>query len=337
MEIDLDTARILDRASHGEDLTRHDALELMEIDPRSNDMYALLATADRLARERFGNKGDCHAQIGLYVAPCPKECGFCTFASSARLFTRRVELSPEQVVARAVGFVEGGANAIYLMTTGDHDLERFLVTGRAVREAIGTSIPLVANIGDFGLSEATELGAAGFDGIYHAVRLGEGTDTGIDPLTRIATIEAARSAGLHVGYCVEPVGPEHSVEEIVDRIILGRDLGAVYSGAMKRFAVQGTALAARGEVPEIFIAKVVAVALLVMGELVKGNCTHEPNLLGLRGGANISWAETGPNPRDDVEETSEGRGSEVTRLKSMFLDAGYEPLEGPSPVFPRLP
>ena len=35
---------------------------------------------------------------------------------------------------------------------------------------------MIANIGDFGYGEAKQLKDAGYTGIYHAVRMGEGRD-----------------------------------------------------------------------------------------------------------------------------------------------------------------
>lgn len=54
--------------------------------------------------------------------------------------------------------------------------------GMAVREVIPSRMPLVANIGDYGISEAKELLDAGFTATYHVVRLREGIDTKINPM-----------------------------------------------------------------------------------------------------------------------------------------------------------
>ena len=70
----------------------------------------------------------------------------------------------------------------------------------------------------------------------HAVRMGEGKNTRIDPEVRFKTIKAARETGLWVGTCVEPIGPEHSVEEIAEKILIGRKMNPCYSGAARRRA-----------------------------------------------------------------------------------------------------
>ena len=65
----------------------------------------------------------------------------------------------------------------------------------------------------------------GVEGIYHVCRLREGTDTELRPEDRIATMRHAKEAGLKVFTCCEPIGPEHTVDELVDSVFLAIDLG----------------------------------------------------------------------------------------------------------------
>ncbi|MEM2970220.1 MAG: hypothetical protein QXR63_04725 [Candidatus Bathyarchaeia archaeon] len=211
---------ILKRAIEKKTLDREDAFRLMEVKLNSREMYALMATANMATRELFNNFGEVHAQIGINYAPCPNKCKFCVFSVA----DKKVELSLKEVLRRAKLFVKEGANAIFLMTTGDYDFEKFVKIGQAVRKVIPPKMPLVANTGDFGISEAKKLLDAGFTAIYHVVRLREGIDTKIDPTDRLKTIEAAKSVGLDLSYCIEPIGPEHTIEEIVDAIFLGKSL-----------------------------------------------------------------------------------------------------------------
>ncbi|MEM3666408.1 MAG: radical SAM protein, partial [Candidatus Bathyarchaeia archaeon] len=167
--------------------------------------------------------------------------------------------------ARSKLFVKEGANAIFLMTTGDYDFEKFVKIGQAVRKVIPPKMPLVANTGDFGISEAKQLLDAGFTAIYHVVRLREGIDTKIDPTDRLKTIEAAKSVGLDLSYCIEPIGPEHTIEEIVDAIFLGKKLKPTVMATMRRIPVPGTQLAKLGQITQLEQAKIEAVTRLVMG------------------------------------------------------------------------
>ncbi|MBS7622777.1 radical SAM protein [Candidatus Bathyarchaeota archaeon] len=323
LQINDDIYEILRRSLAGYQISRSECLRLMEIENGSPDMYHLFFVANRLTHEKFNGSGEVHAQVGIDFASCPRKCLFCVFGSAS---SEHLELSKEEVVSRAKLFEEGGADAIYLMTTAGFDFDRYLDIGGAVREAVSPRMPLVANIDDFGPSEAQELVDEGFTATYHVVRLREGRDTEIKPETRIATIKNASRAGLKIFFCVEPVGPEHTSEEIVDLMFLGRELGVAFSGAMRRTSVPGTPLQRYGEIRWIELAKIVAVTRLVMGDSVAAHCTHEPNLPSLMAGANLVWAETGPNPRDICPDTSRrgGRGLTVQECKSLLWEAGFK-------------
>jgi len=321
---------VLDKALAREALSRQEAAWLLsEIDPRSREMHALMGAANRLNRESSGNRGEVHAQIGVNVAPCPHGCGFCSFAAQAGVFKERLDMSPDEAAARAKSFVADGANVIYLMTTGNFGFDGFIEVAEAIRAGIPAEIPMVANVDDLGPDRARQLVRAGFQGAYHTIRMGEGSDTRIPPARRLATMRAILQAGLRLAYCVEPIGPEHTVEEIVEKIFIGKEYGVWFSGAMRRIPVPGTGLASRGMISELELARVVAVVRLVMGDSAKANCTHEPNLPSLLAGANLIWAESGSNPRDLEGETAKGRGLTAARCGQLLRDAGYEVSGGP--------
>jgi len=304
---------------------------LREVDPLSHEIYALMGTANQLTRESSSNRGEIHAQIGVNIAPCSHNCDFCSFAAQAGLFKDRIDISSEEVVERANRFVAEGANVIYLMTTGNYDFDNFLRVAEIVRGKIPAEIPLVANIDDLGTNEAQQLAEAGFLGAYHVVRMGEGRDTKIPPERRLVTMRAILKAGLRLAYCVEPIGPEHAVEEIVDKIFIGKEYGAWFSGAMRRIPVGGTPLGNRGTISELELAKIVTVVRLVMGDSVSAHCTHEPNSPSLLAGANLIWAESGSNPRDLKEETTEGRGLTAAQCGQLLREVGYE-VQGGAPA-----
>ena len=301
-------------------------IRLMECDTLSDETYALMAAAGRTTRRAFSNRGEVHAQIGINFAPCSKKCRFCVFGT----VTKKTEFTLEEVVTKAKAFETEGANAIFLMTTADYDFDKFLSIGRAVRKAIHPRMPLVANVGDFGQDEAKDLFDAGFTGVYHVCRLREGVDTCIDPKARLSTIRAAKSVGLDLSYCVEPIGPEHTKEEIVDAILLGRELRPTVMATMRRVAVPGLPLSKYGQIPEVELAKIEAITRLAVNGSILAMGVHEANAISLLAGANQIYAETGPNPRDVEEDTSKGRGMSVGRCRQMLIEASYEPREGPA-------
>ncbi|TRZ52905.1 MAG: radical SAM protein [Dehalococcoidia bacterium] len=331
-EIDARVASILAQASEGGEISKPQAIELLKIDPNSSEFYALMAIADSLSRRQFNNRGEVFAQIGINFWPCSKNCAFCSFGESTGLVKSPLEFSLEEVVTRAKAFEEAGANAIFLMTTADYPFDQFIEIAKAVREDI--SLPLVANIGDFGTQEAEALLSAGFQGVYHVFRLRESKDTRIPSEVRLATLDTIKDSKLELGFCVEPIGPEHSPEELVEEMFRGKQYGTVNHAAMWRVPAPGIPLAPLGKISEVELAKAVAVTRLVSGDIIKAMGVHEPRVLALRAGANQIYAETGPNPRDTLEDTSKGgRGFSVEKCKEMLWEAGWMPLEGPTQVF----
>jgi biotin synthase len=331
MRLDKECELILDKAMADQSITRREAARLMSVGLQSSEMYALCAVADNLSRRHFDNTGDVCAQIGLDFAPCPGNCGFCVFAAKQGLVCETIEYPLEAILQAALKCEEQEANAIYLMTTCNYKFDRFLEVGYAVHNTISPEMPLVANIPDFGDEEARALREAGFHAVYHAVRLNEGKDTSFTVDKRLATIKAARDAGLAINFCIEPLGPEHSIEQQVELMFMGREIGATFSGAMFRVSVPGSLLACYGEVTYWYLARTVAVTRLVMGNTVTAHCTHEPNIPSLLAGANLLWAEVGSNPRDKDKETEHGRGMSIGQCQKMLQHAGYNLRIGPTP------
>jgi biotin synthase len=294
----------------------------------------MMLAASRRKSEHAGNGlAEVHAQVGLNIAPCPRNCSFCSFAAKNKVFTERVEISAEEAVAKAKQLEADGANAVYIMSTADYSFEKFVNISREIRKSLRPETVLVANIGDFTREQAKKLKDTGFVGIYHAVRLGEGRDTTIPVNKRLMTFKNAREAGLSLGTCVEPVGNEHSIEELVEKTIITRDAKPVYSGAARRIPIPGTNMAQYGIVSEAKMAHILAVVRLALGYDVPGNCTHEPNVIGAAAGANLLWAEAGANPRDTEKETEGKRGMTVKECIKVFEEAEWHVLQGPSKFY----
>ncbi len=330
--MDSGVSKIINKALDGGVLTEKESRELLRWDDLTDEAAAIRLAGRRLSEDLLP-KAEIHGQIGLNVGACPKDCKFCPFAVSNKVFTEGSELDKETVVDYVKLLEEKGANAIYLMTTVRYDQEKFLEMGRAAHEALEQNTPLIANVGDFDLDYAKELKKAGFVGVYHVVRMGEGEFTRCPVETRWATIHAAQEAGLLLGSCVEPVGPEHSLEEIVEKTIYTREMGAKFSGAMRRTPIEGSVLCEYGAVTYARMATIVAAVALITGQAIPGNCTHEPNQLAVFNGANLLWAEVGSNPRDTSGKTEENRGWTVPRCRDLLEECGWEALDGPSLLF----
>lgn len=121
------------------------------------------------------------------------------------------------------------------MVLHNTSFERTLSVISKVRERIPASTQIMINMGDFSLSQADELKAAGADGSYHVWRLGEGTYTIFSKEQRFATIENIKKSGLDLYYCCEPIGPEHTPAQMAEQILKGVEYECFQHGALRRY------------------------------------------------------------------------------------------------------
>lgn len=327
--------KIIQKTLHNQQLSEKEIKALFNVPIFSKDAMFLLWAARKKSVEVSNGIAEVHAQIGLNIAPCPQNCRFCSFASENKVFTKSFELTTDDAILQARQFEKDKANAIYLMSTANYSFEKFIETSKEIRHALRRGTILVANIGDFTLAQAQELKHIGFSGIYHAIRLKEGQDTRISIEKRLETISNAQKTGLLVGTCVEPVGSEHSINELFEKTVITRDIKPVYSGAARRIPIPKTKLARYKIVTEVKMALILAVVRLALQNDIRGNCTHEPNVFGAFAGANLLWAEVGSNPRDTIENTQKKRGMSVKECISILKEAEWEVLKGPSRLYSK--
>ena len=287
-----------------------------------------MAMADEISRRRFGNQAMLLGQIGIETAPCPGQCGFCVFGEGHTTFGK-TRLSMEEITEKARAFAQAGdLYAIFLMTMHDFDFDNLLGVIESVQTCIPSQTQIVVNIGDFDRSQAEQLRTVGVQGAYHVCRLREGTDTALSPDQRKNTFRTIRDAGLDFYYCCEPIGPEHTPEELVEQMFLGVEYGCFQHAAMRRVWVPGLPVSDRGQITELRLAQVVAVvAMAALGcKKTQNIAVHEPNLVGLTSGANVVYAETGANPRDTATDTAANRGLDMVGARKMLYEAGFTAL-----------
>lgn len=330
--IDPKVEDILKKGGNFGGLNKAEAEELLSLELASKEVYALMETANRISREQFYGKGENHFHIGVNVEPCPYNCRFCSLAANVGIFTERVEFTEGEIVQWAKMAESQSADALNIMTTGTFSLDRLLEIGNLLKREV--SVPLVANTRDITHREGEQLLRAGFVGAYHALRLGEGRDTPFKIEKRIKTITVLKDVGLLWMNCVEPVGPEHSTEEIAHLMLLARQYGAVYSGVMRRINFPGSPFENWGMISELELARMVAVSRLVMGDVPMAHCTHEPHAASLLAGANLFFPEVGASPRDGKADTGQGRGKSLASCRQLFLEMGWNP-DLPSNCFGR--
>jgi biotin synthase len=331
----VDIFDLIKKSQDGEPLSRKELIRLLSLSPDSPESYLVMAEANRISKELTGNKAEVHAQLALNLSPCLSNCLFCAFAQTNSVFKDETRLTAEEAVAYARQFEKDGASALFVMTTAEYSFGLFLELSREIRDNLAPETVLIANVGDQSLENAQKMAAAGYSGVYHALRLREGIDSGLSPKKRKESIYHFLEAGLRVGTCVEPIGPEHTDEELSDMILFTASFNPSCSGAARRIPIPGTEMAKRGSISELRMAQIVAITRLGMPRTVLGNCTHEPCTLGGIAGANLFWAEAGANPRDTKERTEEGRGETVEACRKIFHECGWDIYQGPSRYYGR--
>ena len=329
--MNLSVKEIINKALDGGEINADELEKLFAVDYLSEESFLIQHAGRQMSVKASHGKAEIHGQVGINSGACPKDCEFCSFASVNKVFTKSAELPLDEVITRAVDMEQAGANAVYLLSTAMYKFDDFVRVGREVKKALKAQTPLIANVGDFDDAQAKTLKDVGFTGIYHAIRLGEGIQTKIDPQLRWKTVNAAMEAGLIIGTCLEPVGAEHSLKEMAEKTLFGRKMNPAFSGSARRVPIPNTSLAKHGSINYAKMALYIAAVRLAMGYSVVGNCTHEPNGIGAMAGANIMWAESGSNPRDTVENTV--RTGSVDSIAEILTEAGWEILSGPSVMF----
>src|SRR3990170_5782214 len=166
--------RIIEKAEAGEILKADEIAILFEIPLFTFESAYIQSIARRMSEKASGSLAEVHAQVGINIARCPRNCLFCSFAAGNKVFNEDIALPVEEVVTHALEFESDGANAIYLMTTAQYPFGKFIEIAQEVKNSLKTDTILVANIDDFSEKQAFQLNDAGFTGVYHALRLGEG-------------------------------------------------------------------------------------------------------------------------------------------------------------------
>lgn len=325
MKITSQLEKILEKAWCHIPLNRQDCKYLLSIDEKSFESGVLRAAAASIIREKNDNSAIIIGQIGVDVTPCPGGCKFCTFGEDHTSFESS-HLGEDELREKIVDFCKyDDLYALYLMTMHTYDLERYLQTIENAKRLVPKATQLWANVGDTELDAFKEMKKIGVTGVYHVCRIGEGIDTKLNPEDRLQTMRNALDAGLELYTCCEPIGPEHTIDQLVDNIFIGIEMGITQHAAMRRVAVPGSPLAQHGQISELRLAHIVAVISLcsVTVPTMAYMGVHEPNALSYAAGANIVTAESGANPRDCQSDTAKNRGMDMARCRKMLFECGF--------------
>ena len=247
----------------------------------------------------------------------------------------------EEVIERCKRFAIGGATGVFLMTMHRFGFEWFRDLCVEIREKVPADFEIFANVGDIGLENLKELKSIGVTGSYHVCRLREGIDSCMTPSSRRKTIEKIIESGLSWYNMCEPIGPEHTPEELAEQIWLGVELPCVQHGAMQRFSVPGSPLYKYGQISLSRLSQIVAVVVLAtIGKPeLKSIAVNVSNMVGLFSGANAFFPEAGePEEDENIIDSKDGfttalwrQSNEITTAdcRAMLTAAGFSNLMTP--------
>ena len=321
---------IVEHALEGNGLSRDEVRTLFEVPERTKEAALIRWAGQELSLKAANGIAEIHGQIGLNATKCPMDCGFCSFAKSADCRTEDFELTREEVMHYAEIHMENKVNLLLLLCTASYRFDKLCEMAQAVREVIPEDMPLLVNCDDLTLERCKQLKSIGVDGAYHAARMGEGRDTRIPVEKRVKTFDHLREAGMSLQTCVEPIGPEHTVDELVEATFRCIEAHPQSGGAARRVGVPGTALYSKGMLTEVRNADFAAIYRLASGLEPRLNCSAN-TVMTASSGANQMWVELGLNPRALLSRTEKGHQAISIALgRKTFAGAGWEILEGPS-------
>jgi biotin synthase len=310
--------KLIERCEAGELLNPEEAILVLNENLQGKELDRIFAEADRRMRSFWKTKGRIWSAIGVDSVLCSRNCKFCSHAAAWGLFDKPHELTVEEVLEHVARLAPYRPDWITLRTTQDYGIDRLCHLVQEVRKAAPVESEIVVNTGEFGIEEAKRLKQAGVSVVYHTIRLREGIDTGLSIEDRIATLKAMQAAGLKMAALVEPLGPEHTDEEIVEAAFRLKPYDIRLGGVMARVPIPGTPLYDLGEVSEDRQVRVIAMTRLIYDREVDAICIHPPIQKALHAGANTVVVESGAIPRDKGLSESPWRGFSPSEALELF-------------------
>jgi len=314
---------IKEKAMNDADLTRDELLKLLGLNPASEECRYLGESAREVSRTKANNKAKVGSSIGVDLRKCSMSCTFCSLGEKWALFEEEYKITTEEIIQIMRDVTSKGFYQFTMRTTEFFPLDELCDIAKKARTEFGPSVILNANTGELTLEEAKRLKEAGYNSAYHSLRLGEGKDTPIDPETRKDTIRAIKGAGLRYACGLDPIGIEHTDEELADLLLFYRSVSPSGICVMKRISVKGTPMGDTPEVNDIRIAQIAAVVRMASGgrNIVS---VHPPILQALQWGANNIALECGANPRRERSDMAKWETFDHDEAIKFMEKAGYD-------------
>ena len=317
--------KLQEKSLRGESFSRDEFLSMLAVAPDSEEAARLGRAAREVAAAVTGNKARIWAAIGVDYMPCPVNCEFCSFGEKWGIVKEPYAWQDEEVIAMARHFLQRGAKWITLRSTEYFPPERLVDMARKFRQDLPGDYGIVVNTGELAPETAAMFKENGINVVYHSLRLREGDQSGITPEYRLKTLASVRDSPLALAFLVEPVGVEHTDDELADVFFTAMEYNAALTGAMARVPVPGTPLGDRYPVlPEPRLAQLVAAIRLAAGWKAPDICVHPPVKQALAWGANVCVVEAGAVPRDTGHYRQEWQVFTVETASEWFEECGYE-------------
>lgn len=312
-----------DKCLSGQVLTKEEIVELLDIPVGSPDDILLRKTAHEVALKITEGDGLIWTAVGMDYAPCEMNCSFCSFAENLHIIKENRYVTEEEIFESVKRFVEGGAAFVILRTTEFFSIDDLLALIPKIREKVPGDYVMAFNTGEMSPEIADKVASGGVYGAYHARRLREGVDTPFDPEVRLNTMKSIGESKLKLFSHVEPIGPEHTSEELAERFLDIVACKASMSGLMARFPVAGSPFENVEIIDDETIAHITAVLRLSGGDVIKDICSYPSSLAATTSGSNCTVVECGAIPRDAVYSESDWAKEDMASARRLLEDAGY--------------
>lgn len=313
------------KSLNGEKIDKDTLVKLLSIDIDSEAFEALGKAAYEVAQKVTKGRAYLWGAMGVDYKACEMNCDFCSLGEAWGLVKEVKEFSEEEMIEEVRSYVKDNVRWIVLRTTEFYSLDVLADLIKKIRKKVPGEYEIGLNVGEFGDEKARKLYDMGVNFIYHSLRLGEGKNTRFNPQDRLDTLKAIKNSPLDLVFLVEPIGIEHSNEEIADICLLAIEHKAIVSGGMARIPVKGTPLGKFPQISDKRLAQIIAVTRLAGGYHVPDICVHPASEIAMKFGANVTVVETGSVPRDSCScFKNKWNEFDANIAKSWFEKNGYK-------------
>lgn len=309
-------------------------IRLLELDSNSEEVAYLRSRACEVAHYTSKNRCSISGAIGVDMCSCDMNCKFCSFGTEWGLVKDEVRFTKDEIIEMAREYVEAGVTTLTLRSTEFYDMATLTEWLSDIRAQVPGNYVINLNVGEMTPAMAEAAYQAGATSAYHVVRMREGIDTPFDPALRERTIRAIADSPLRWGTCIEPIGIEHTNEELADKVLYNMSLHPYGIGVMFRVNVPGTPFEGVPDVPKERMLHILAVVRIAVGATIRCVSCHPALPEALYSGGSGFTVERGANPRDVEFNEKVWRGFTVEEACAEIRKAGFEPaVINPDPRF----